>query len=335
MKHEKILTIVVPSYNTQEFIDDCIPTMLLHRCTEQLELLLINDGSSDHTLEKLRFYEYKYPQTVKVIDKQNGGHGSVINLAVEKAAGIFLKIVDGDDWVISKNLETLIRNLEFCQADLAVNPYIIHDMHSGRERKVTIPIEPDQQMLFEDIAARLPEVAVHAAAYRTSILREHKIRLREKCFYEDTEYNIYPIRYVRSICAYKEPVNVYRVGTRQQSIHPDRAFANRRMHGRIIEDCMQYYKHNRRYLTDGKRRYVERIICSRIRSHYMIYLKHNLQKEQLQELQEWNCRLKKMSGYFYRMTERFPVNVLRLNIRTFPLVRAMYLLYSLMPLGMP
>ena len=82
---KKILTIIVPSYNTEAYIDECLPTMLKHRYRKQLELLLVNDGSRDGTLEKLKQYEQSYPDTVPVIDKEIGGHGSVINLGIRKA----------------------------------------------------------------------------------------------------------------------------------------------------------------------------------------------------------------------------------------------------------
>ncbi|KAI4447905.1 hypothetical protein C823_002424 [Eubacterium plexicaudatum ASF492] len=72
---EKVLTIAVPSYNTQDEIDRCLPTMLQHPDTARLEILLVNDGSTDHTLEKMRWYERHYPGIVTVINKKTEGMG--------------------------------------------------------------------------------------------------------------------------------------------------------------------------------------------------------------------------------------------------------------------
>ena len=200
MKQQKIiLTIVVPSYNTEKYIDTCIPTLLKHRMRHKLEILLVNDGSCDHTLSKLLRYERDYPDTVRVIDKQNGGHGSVINIGIKEARGKYYKVVDGDDWVISRNLERLICCLDKGNYDLVVNPYIKQNVNTGQRKAVCFQAEKYRKLDFDSIAGWFSEIEIHAATYRTELLRKNHISVRENCFYEDTQYNIYPIRYVSSI----------------------------------------------------------------------------------------------------------------------------------------
>ena len=325
---KKILTIIVPSYNTEAYIDECLPTMLKHRYRKQLELLLVNDGSRDGTLEKLKQYEQRYPDTVTVIDKENGGHGSVINLGIRQAKGDYLKIVDGDDWVISKNLEKMIGQLASCSADLVIHPYIKYSVQDRKQKKVSYAIDKKRQMDFDEAASGLREVEIHAAAYRTSMLRDGHIQVREKCFYEDTEFNIYPIKYVRTVIAFDDPVYVYRVGTASQSISPQQAFKNRFMHRLVIDDCIAYYEDNFRQLSSPKQDYIKKIIGKRIRSQYAIYLKNEMTAGRIEELMEWDRRLKRRSPYFYKTSHKFPISLLRKDMhRAYPFVRFLYKAY--------
>lgn len=326
---EKVLTIIVPSYNTQDYVERCIPTMLSHPYKDKLELLLVNDGSSDTTLERLQWFERRYPQTIRVLDKENGGHGSVINVGIQKARGKYLKVVDGDDWVVSKNLARMICQLEQCNADMVIHPYIRWNIEKKRGTTVRFHGWKNHVMLFEQAAPRLNGAEIQAITYRTKILRENGIRVREKCFYEDTEYDIYPIRYVKTVCIYKDPVCVYCTGIQTQSVNPAQTLKNRRMHRLIVKDCMEYYKQNAEQLSFEKRRYVSRVILKRIRSHYMIYLKSRITARQLQEMRHWDQELKRESVYFYHLSQKFPISIMRLDIRrTYPYVKRMYQFYE-------
>ena len=120
---EKILSIVIPSYNTGQFLDKNIITMLDSRINNKLEILIVNDGSSDDTAERATKYQKLYPGTVKLINKENGGHGSVINKGIEIASGRYFKVIDGDDWVVKENLVSLIADLENIDSDIVLNPY--------------------------------------------------------------------------------------------------------------------------------------------------------------------------------------------------------------------
>lgn len=121
----KILTITIPSYNTSQYIDSCLPTFLSNKkILKDIEILIINDGSKDDTLVKAKYYENKYPETIKVVDKENGGHGSTINSGIKLASGKYFKIVDGDDWVDNNNFTNLVQQLKKIDTDMVVNPYV-------------------------------------------------------------------------------------------------------------------------------------------------------------------------------------------------------------------
>lgn len=94
----KILTVVIPTYNIEKYIETCLNSFVIPEVMEKLEVLVVNDGSKDSSAVLARAYEERYPDTFRVIDKENGGHGSTINRGLLEAAGTYFKVVDGDDW---------------------------------------------------------------------------------------------------------------------------------------------------------------------------------------------------------------------------------------------
>lgn len=108
----KILTITVPSYNAESYLLETIPTMLSVSNPEKLEIIIVNDGSKDNTLAVAQQLKENYPETIVIVDKENGGHGSTINSGIKIATGKYFKVVDADDWIESKNLSELIYYLE-------------------------------------------------------------------------------------------------------------------------------------------------------------------------------------------------------------------------------
>ena len=93
----KLLSIAVPCYNSQDYMEKCIDSLLVGG--EEVEILIVDDGSKDRTAEIADQYEAKYPTICRAIHKPNGGHGSAVNTGIENATGLFFKVVDSDDWV--------------------------------------------------------------------------------------------------------------------------------------------------------------------------------------------------------------------------------------------
>ena len=108
---KKVLTVTVPSYNVEEFLEECLDSFVCPEIMDDIEVLIVNDGSTDSTAEIGRRYEEEWPGTFRLITKENGGHGSTINRGVEEASGEYFKVVDGDDWVNRKAFVKLVREL--------------------------------------------------------------------------------------------------------------------------------------------------------------------------------------------------------------------------------
>lgn len=106
--NDKLLTIVVPSYNASKYLDFNLQSFLCPSEPEKLEVIVVDDGSTDDTARIADAYHEKYPDAIKVIHKENGGHGSGINAGLRAATGKYFKVVDADDWVDHEALKRLL-----------------------------------------------------------------------------------------------------------------------------------------------------------------------------------------------------------------------------------
>lgn len=326
----KILTIIIPSYNTEMYMDECLPTITSIKNIEDLEILLINDGSKDGTFNKALQYQKLNPSSIRVIDKENGGHGSVINRGIKEAKGKYVKVIDGDDWVISNELERLVENLKTIDVDLVLNPYVMHNIVSESEKKCGVAkLKSGEEYAFDEIASEIPLLALHGITYRTSMLRENRVRFQEKCFYEDAEYYIYPVQFISNVMYFDFPVYIYRIGSVTQSVNPQNAIRNKKMLERIVNNLIGYYIALPNSIKVEKKNYIKRQITNVIKNMYGLYLKMPVSKKTYEELKEFDYGLMRKSDELYDGCSSFAVRLLRLKVyyvyvigyRMFKLVR--------------
>ena len=116
---EKILSVSIASYNVEKFIRKALDSCCIPEIMDRLEVLVVNDGSTDSTLEIAREYETKYPDTFRVIDKKNGGYGSTVNASIKAATGKYFRLLDGDDWFDRDGLVKFIGELSAAEEDMS------------------------------------------------------------------------------------------------------------------------------------------------------------------------------------------------------------------------
>ena len=105
----KLLTITIPCYNSQEYMEHAINSALIGG--DDIEIIIVDDGSSDNTLQIAKQYEEKYPSIVRAIHKENGGHGSAVNTGIDNAEGVYFKVLDSDDWLDAYSLQRVLQLL--------------------------------------------------------------------------------------------------------------------------------------------------------------------------------------------------------------------------------
>ncbi len=216
---KKMLTISVAAYNIEKYIDDLMNSIIQSDAMQYIEVLIVNDGSQDNTAKAAYEYQKQYPDSVRVIDKPNGGHGSTINRGIIEATGKYFRALDGDDWVKSENLARLVKKMETIEADLILSDFC-KCYTDGREQIVQISekLKDGQSYSFDVVTNGIKDLAYHAAIYRTNILKENDIRLDEHCFYVDLEYVVFPVPFINVVYYSKAPIYCYRLGANGQSV---------------------------------------------------------------------------------------------------------------------
>jgi glycosyltransferase involved in cell wall biosynthesis len=216
----KLLTIAVPSYNVEKTLGATLESLCVSEVIEKLDIIVVDDGSKDGTENLANGFAQKYPDSVRVIKKANGGHGSAVNTGIDAARGRYFKVVDGDDRLSHDGLIALVRRLETSDSDLVASNYkkVLPSGEDAGEMNFS-GIDFQAKYLFD----RLPTdgsvyFGIHSSTFRTKILKENVIRLQEHTFYVDTEYALLPIPFVRTVEFLEDCVYLYTVGSAQQSI---------------------------------------------------------------------------------------------------------------------
>lgn len=222
---EKILSIIIPSYNMEGYLPQCLDSLLVPNI-DILDILIINDGSKDATSEIAHRYAQKYPYSIRVIDKQNGNYGSCINIGLTEAVGKYVKVLDADDRFYKNNLESFISFLLSVNVDLVLSDYNIVDEKGSITKAVTfnqyiVPGNCD----FDKNILSIPQgvFQMHAVSYNMSILKRIKYTQTEGISYTDQEWMFLPMSSIYSVAYFNKPIYRYLVGRPGQTVMVDKA----------------------------------------------------------------------------------------------------------------
>lgn len=239
----KILTISIAAYNVEKFIGNTLDSLLVDsQVAKDIEVLVIDDGGKDRTLDIAASYAQKYPETIYPIHKENGGYGSVINLAISKATGKYFKQLDGDDMFEITRFKEYVELLKKVDSD-----YVVTSMYRFDEKKETKIYEesfPDKNEGFYSCESLDFPVGLrmYCSTYRTDILKSAEYRITEHCFYTDTEYCSFPVKYIQNMYLSHIPVYIYRVGDDEQSISRKSLVKRYKEHEQVLFKLISIYK---------------------------------------------------------------------------------------------
>lgn len=235
-----LLTIAIPVYNTEKYLTRCLESLVSIKQTEKLDIVLINDGSPDHSEEIASDFARRYPHCIRYIRKENGGWGSSINLAIEKASGKYFKILDSDDYFQSKELDDFLSFLASQDADLVLTS--MTEIYSNEKKYFPIPADRDKSVLtlekhLEGLQHNYP---LGMTTYRTDLLQVNKIRVSER-YYADLEFNLKPLAYTRTV-AYRSSDLYQYDKTREEASTSTRSYAIHRANFlQVVQGLAQHY----------------------------------------------------------------------------------------------
>lgn len=223
----KLLSIVIPVYKVEEYINKCLDSLLVR--DEQLQLLdvvVINDGTPDKSAVLAKEYEKKYPEVFRVIDQENRGHGGAWNHGTELAEGKYLFYLDSDDWFDTGEFSKLISYLEHCDVDMVLLDRKKYYVQQDRfEDVVLVNMEPNfiydantYDWLGSGNGSNI--TYAHNTVYRTSMMKKYLPLFCEHVMYDDVSLQVIPITIAESFVYTKLNVYRYYIGRVGQSFDP-------------------------------------------------------------------------------------------------------------------
>lgn len=222
----KLLSFAVPCYNSAAYMEKCVDSLL--KGGEDIEIIIVDDGSTDATAAIADEYVRKYPSIIKAVHKENGGHGSAVNAGIDHAEGLYFKVVDSDDWVKEEPYMEILDTLRELTGgekvlDMLISNFVYEKVGEKRHKvmryKHALPI--GEMFGWDDVKHfhKGQYMLMHSVIFRTKLLKECGLRLPEHTFYVDNLYVFAPLPYVRSM--YYLDVNFYRyyIGRADQSVN--------------------------------------------------------------------------------------------------------------------
>ena len=304
---DPVVSVIIPAYNVEKYLGGTVYSILDCKNASKVELLIVNDGSKDGTLGKALELRDKYAadgkSVIRVIDKENGGHGSTINRGIEEARGKYIKVIDGDDTVDSEVFSELVDILETEDSDVVLNNYI-EDRAPTNERivkKLYDHLKPGIKYKFDDLCYDAYGFTswgpiLSCSSYKTEMLRRGNFKLTEKHFYVDMELNINVAVLCDTVTYYDLDVYRYLLGRSGQSITRASYTRNYKHHEDVCLNMIAVYEKHRETLSEDKRRYIEdKLIAPMLNAQYDICIEYFRKGS---PFREYDKRLKE-HPYFY------------------------------------
>lgn len=222
----KLITYAIPCYNSAEYMDACIESILACNRPDDIEIIIVDDGSTkDNTLEKAQVWESTNPGVVRAIHQENGGHGAAVMTGLENARGLYFKVVDSDDWLDNDaNVAMLDKLASFDEPlDLMLVNYVYeHTADNTSEVMSYHRMLPEGRIFTWDECGHFgltKYILMHSVIYRTQMLRDCGLTLPRHTFYVDNIFVYVPLPNCERI--YYMDVDLYRyfIGREDQSVN--------------------------------------------------------------------------------------------------------------------
>ncbi len=230
----KDISFVVPCYNSEAYMKKCIDSLLIGK--NQIEIIIIDDGSTDKTGQIADNYQKKYPKTVKVIHQKNGGHGEGINAGLKHASGKYFKVVDSDDWLDEEAYKKLLKEIKNIDTDLIVCNYV-YTYTDGRKNQIISfdnVYDENKVLTWNDIhrfkMTQYP--SLHSMMYKKSVLDKSNIDLPKHVFYEDNLFIYLPLVNTETIYYLNLNLYQYYIGRSDQSVQASQMI--KRSHHQVL-----------------------------------------------------------------------------------------------------
>ena len=239
----KYISFVVPCYNSQDYMEHCINSLLIGG--EDIEIIIIDDGSKDNTGKIADDYAKKYPTIVKAIHQENGGHGAGIMTGLKHATGKYFKVIDSDDWADKKAYKTLLKKIKNIDSDLIIMNYVYSYTDGRKDQTISFKnvFPQDRESTWDEMKRfKITQyLSLHSLMYKKEVLDRSDIKLPLHTFYEDNLFIYLPMPQTETI--YYMDLDFYRyfIGRADQSVQEPQLI-KRSSHQRLVSEliCNKY-----------------------------------------------------------------------------------------------
>ena len=261
---EKLLTIIIPTYNMEKYLNQCLDSLLTEKARDLLDILVVIDGSKDRSSEIAHGYADKYPETVRVIDKENGNYGSCINRGIIEGRGKYVKILDADDRYDIAVLDDYLDALAKVDVDLFLSDTLQVTEDGETVKEIRLPMPAGEILSFDDYS-KVDELPMHSIAYRLENVRKLGYRQTEGISYTDTEWAFFPMQAVKTCCYFPKPLYRYLIGRAGQTMAPEVYKRGRSQELIITKRMVEFWD----VLPVEGRAYFDQYLLHRLRRIYM------------------------------------------------------------------
>ena len=271
-KNEKLLSVCVPSYNVQRCLDRCLYTLTSCEYAPYMDIIVVDDGSKDSTLQIAKEYEKQFPGIVRAVHKENGGHGSTINVAMDMAVGKYFRVVDSDDWIDSREQDKILARIKSGEIDtdiISANYHIV-----SLEEGTLLPIEQDcvveydKALDFSEIDTDKVYFTMAGSMIKTDVIRKMDMKLQEKTFYVDVEFILYPVPYLNTVMFVDNYVYKYSQGSSEQSVYVPNMVKRYDHHNRVMKRVIEYRV--KTPMGEAQAHYYDSILKRVLYTHYSL-----------------------------------------------------------------
>ncbi|MCQ2751620.1 MAG: glycosyltransferase [Coriobacteriales bacterium] len=224
-----IITYAIPCYNSQDYMANCIKSILACK-KKNIEIIIIDDGSTDSTLAIAHSFQQKYPKIIRAIRQKNAGHGGAVMTGLRNAKGKYFKVVDSDDWLDNKSNISLVNTLEMLNkqkkdVDLVLCNYVYENEKDKTSKAMRLDKTLPQNKIFSWEDAKkfgvTEYILMHSVIYRTKILRKSRVKLPKHTFYVDNIFVYVPLPYCKKLYYLNKDLYRYYIGREDQSVNQD------------------------------------------------------------------------------------------------------------------
>lgn len=271
----KVISIIVPTYNMQEYLHRCLDSFLgSSYISSKVEVVIVNDGSLDNSLVIAEHYRKLNPELFTIINKSNGNYGSCINAAIPVLKGKYVKILDADDYYDTNEFVKMVDVLEKIECDLFISEYkkVYID---GKEENRLLPNGYDKIMysygdIFKD--QFFSNLQMHAIGYKTDFLRKIGYKQTEGISYTDVEWCYKPIFYVEKVAIIYANVYRYFLGREGQTMSEKVLLRSLPQELIGVKEMLLYKMSHRHDVLDSRDKYLHERLCHRAFELYLRYL---------------------------------------------------------------